>query len=384
MARGQTNDAENGELVRFELGARSRIRRATARVTDRLGNPQDQRATSLIAIHAHGIPDTFPEAVLPRLRRPSEPDLKRREDLRHLPLRHHRPGRRARPRRRGLGRGGPRSQEQSRRLGGDGRHRRRRRLCPARQRARQGGAARAATRSISRTASCRCCPSASPTISARCSRGDARACLAVRMVFDKDGRKRGHRFLRGLMRSAASARLRAGASRDRRQARRRRPVPCSSPCSGRSGALMRASSLARTERGPLDLDLPERKILLDEQGPRAGRRHPSPARCASADRGVHDRGQCRRRRGAGGEAHAADLSRARPALEGEAQSRSAEFSATLGLKLPKTGTAQAGAVQPHPRRDHAPSPTAELVGEVDPAQPGAGRIQRQAISAISD
>ena len=34
--------------------------------------------------------------------------------------------------------------------------------------------------------------------------GEPRACLAVRMVFDKDGRKRGHRFLRGLMRSAAS------------------------------------------------------------------------------------------------------------------------------------------------------------------------------------
>jgi ribonuclease R len=33
--------------------------------------------------------------------------------------------------------------------------------------------------------------------------GEARACLAVRMVFDKDGRKRSHRFVRGLMRSAA-------------------------------------------------------------------------------------------------------------------------------------------------------------------------------------
>ncbi|NAW01343.1 RNB domain-containing ribonuclease, partial [Salmonella sp. hn-h4] len=30
-----------------------------------------------------------------------------------------------------------------------------------------------------------------------------RACLAVRMVFDKDGRKTGHRFVRGLMRSHA-------------------------------------------------------------------------------------------------------------------------------------------------------------------------------------
>ena len=33
--------------------------------------------------------------------------------------------------------------------------------------------------------------------------GENRACLAVRMVFDKDGRKTGHRFVRGLMRSHA-------------------------------------------------------------------------------------------------------------------------------------------------------------------------------------
>lgn len=33
--------------------------------------------------------------------------------------------------------------------------------------------------------------------------GENRACLAVRMVFDKDGRKTGHKFLRGLMRSQA-------------------------------------------------------------------------------------------------------------------------------------------------------------------------------------
>jgi ribonuclease R len=33
--------------------------------------------------------------------------------------------------------------------------------------------------------------------------GENRACLAVRMVFDKGGRKTGHRFVRGLMRSAA-------------------------------------------------------------------------------------------------------------------------------------------------------------------------------------
>jgi ribonuclease R len=43
----------------------------------------------------------------------------------------------------------------------------------------------AATRSISPTASCRCCPSASRTISARCAAGEDRPSLAVRMVLGR-------------------------------------------------------------------------------------------------------------------------------------------------------------------------------------------------------
>ena len=45
--------------------------------------------------------------------------------------------------------------------------------------------------------------------------GENRACLAVRIVFDKDGRKTGHRFVRGLMRVARQAQLRTGAGRHR-------------------------------------------------------------------------------------------------------------------------------------------------------------------------
>ena len=34
-----------------------------ARITARLGDPSGPRAVSLIAIHQHGIPDAFPDAV---------------------------------------------------------------------------------------------------------------------------------------------------------------------------------------------------------------------------------------------------------------------------------------------------------------------------------
>ena len=39
-----------------------------ARIIDRLGDPSAPRAVSLIAIHQHGIPDDFPDAVIAELR----------------------------------------------------------------------------------------------------------------------------------------------------------------------------------------------------------------------------------------------------------------------------------------------------------------------------
>ncbi|HAN62799.1 MAG TPA: ribonuclease R, partial [Rhizobiales bacterium] len=86
VARGGTGEAQDGELVRFELARSSRFGVETARITERLGNPAAQHAISLIAVHAHGIPDTFPQAVLAEADAAKEPDLGRREDLRHLPL----------------------------------------------------------------------------------------------------------------------------------------------------------------------------------------------------------------------------------------------------------------------------------------------------------
>ena len=86
VTRGNTGDAENGELVRFELARGGRYGVQTAQVIERLGNPAAQQMTSLIAVHAHGIPDTFPEAALAEAEAAKEPDLKRREDFRQLPL----------------------------------------------------------------------------------------------------------------------------------------------------------------------------------------------------------------------------------------------------------------------------------------------------------
>jgi ribonuclease R len=62
---GETHGARDGELVEAEqAGPKGRMGLPRARITDRLGDPGAPKAVSLIAIHEHGIPDAFPDAVI--------------------------------------------------------------------------------------------------------------------------------------------------------------------------------------------------------------------------------------------------------------------------------------------------------------------------------
>jgi ribonuclease R len=95
--------------------------------------------------------------------------------------------------------------------------------------------------------------------------GELRPCLAVEMIFAKDGHKKSHRFLRATMRSAAKlAYEEAQAAIDGKPG-------------GKAGELLdnvlkplwgayAAVSRARDKRSPLDLDLPERRIQFDDKG----------------------------------------------------------------------------------------------------------------------
>jgi ribonuclease R len=78
--------ATPGDLVLAEpVGRPPRI---SARVTDILGDPFAPRSFSLIAIHKHGIPHVFPERTEEEALTASELALHedKREDLRHLPI----------------------------------------------------------------------------------------------------------------------------------------------------------------------------------------------------------------------------------------------------------------------------------------------------------
>src|SRR5205823_6899422 len=95
--------------------------------------------------------------------------------------------------------------------------------------------------------------------------GEPRGALAVRMVIGADGRKRSHSFHRILMRSAAKLHYaQAQAAIDGRPDDITGPLLPSilRPLYDAYAVVKRA----REERDPLDLDIPERKILLKPDG----------------------------------------------------------------------------------------------------------------------
>ncbi|WP_375287031.1 ribonuclease R family protein [Sphingomonas sp.] len=78
-------DADAGDLVLAERAGRPP--RITARVVQRLGDPFAPRSFSLIAIHKHGIPDRFTAETIEEAERVAGSYLREdREDLRHLPI----------------------------------------------------------------------------------------------------------------------------------------------------------------------------------------------------------------------------------------------------------------------------------------------------------
>ena len=80
---------KDGDLVLVQaLGERPAHRYGPkpARLVEVVGREDQPRAASLIAIHSHGIPTGFPEAVEAEAQAAEPPTLKGREDLRDLPL----------------------------------------------------------------------------------------------------------------------------------------------------------------------------------------------------------------------------------------------------------------------------------------------------------
>ncbi len=263
IAPGDEGGAKTGDLVRFELNRTNRLGVAQARIAETLGNPQDQRKISLIAVHAHGIPDEFPHAVLAEVGKLEPPKLAGRTDLTALDLltidpvdaRDHDDAVHAAP------------DTDPGNSGGwvvhvaiaDVAHYVRPGTRLDREAQLRGNSVYFPDRVV-------------PMLPERISNDlcslrerEERPCLAVRLVFDKHGNKKGHTFLRAMMRSAAKlAYEEAQAAVDGRPSAKCKPLMQSAlePL----WAAYRAVAQARDRRAPLDLDLPERKIVLDAEG----------------------------------------------------------------------------------------------------------------------
>jgi len=267
IAAEDVNDAEDGNLVLAETIPGKRYGLSRARIREVFGDSNDPRSISLIAIHTHGIPDAFPEDVLKEAEAAKHQGLKGRTDLRDIPLitidpadaRDHDDAVWAAPDDDPKNEGGvvaivaiadvaayvkPNS--------------------PMDREARKRG--------NSTYFPDRVVPMLPERISNDlCSlvEGEDRACFAVRMVFDRNGNKRSHEFIRGLMKSAASL-----SYKQVQQAIDGTPDdaagPLLDPVLKPLWAAYKVITQARDARGPLDLDLPEYKIDIGKDGRIAG------------------------------------------------------------------------------------------------------------------
>jgi len=83
---GDEGEAQDGDLIAVSVVKHGRFGLPTAKVKERLGSIKSEKAVSLIAIHAHSIPNEFPKAVLDEAAAAKPASLEGREDWRSLPL----------------------------------------------------------------------------------------------------------------------------------------------------------------------------------------------------------------------------------------------------------------------------------------------------------
>jgi len=83
---GDEGGAQDGDLIAASLVKHGRYGLPQAKVKERLGSVKSEKAVSLIAIHAHSIPNEFPKAVIDEAEAAKPATLAGREDWRDLPL----------------------------------------------------------------------------------------------------------------------------------------------------------------------------------------------------------------------------------------------------------------------------------------------------------
>jgi ribonuclease R len=260
VGRTDANHAQPGELVLAEVlpGGRPYGLRPV-RVIERLGSMADPHSISLVAIHTHDIPDDFPDEAERQAQLGGPAPVDGRADLRSIPL---------------ITIDGEDARDFDDAVWAEpvehgGWH-----IVVAiadvawyvrpgdaldREALRRGNSVYFPDRVVPML------PEALSNGWCSLKPGEDRPCLAVHLHVDADGNKLAHRFVRGMMRSAGRL------TYDQvQQAVDGHPddaiVPLVEPVLRPLYGAWRALLAARTRRGVLDLDLPERKVVLGSDG----------------------------------------------------------------------------------------------------------------------
>ena len=86
IAQGDLNGASDGDLVSAEVLPSRGLKRKKVRVVEVVGKQGDPKTISLICLHEAGMSDHFPQNVIDQTKGMKVPDLGKREDLRSIPL----------------------------------------------------------------------------------------------------------------------------------------------------------------------------------------------------------------------------------------------------------------------------------------------------------
>jgi ribonuclease R len=255
IPQGESAGAADGEIVLAEPLPSPGYGLKPATIIERLGDIGDARSVSLICIHTHDIPTVFSAEAIAQAKRARGVALGRRTDLRDTPL---------------ITIDGEDARDFDDAVyaepDGPG-FRLIVAIADVAHYVRPGTALDRDARL--RGNSCYFPDRVVPMLPEALSNGwcslrpdEDRGCLFVEMFIDAEGRKTRHRFARGLMRSAARL------TYDQTQAAFDAGQDLGLPA-GLLPALyaaFRALLAARQKRGTLDLDLPERRVSLDDSG----------------------------------------------------------------------------------------------------------------------
>jgi ribonuclease R len=260
---GMAGDAAEGDLVALETLREGRFGLPTARVVERLGSLKSEKAISLIALATHQIPYVFSDAALAEAARARSAGMDHREDWRDLPLvtidppdaKDHDDAVHAAP------------DMETDNAGGfvltvaiaDVAHYVRPGSSLDREALERGNSVYLPDRVV-------------PMLPERISNDlcslrpdEDRPALAARMVIGADGRKLRHSFHRVMMRSHAKLSY-AQAQRAIDGAADETTAPLLETVLKQLYATYEALKVEREQRSPLDLDLLERKLILNADG----------------------------------------------------------------------------------------------------------------------